>query len=71
MLYKSATQQYMLDIYSSDGDFVSSTNNVNAGKLTVDLFRNVYTLNYEALRPVGTVTEPTISQWVPSTPPGS
>lgn len=69
VLYKSATQQFVLDIYSPAGTFISSTPNVNAGKLTVDLFRNVYTLNYEALRSSGSVTEPGISQWVPSTPP--
>lgn len=71
VLYKSAALQVVLDIYSSNGDFVCSTSNLNAAKLTVDLFRNIYTLNYEVLQPVGSITEPTISQWIPSTPPGT
>lgn len=59
---------YTLDIYDPQGVWLSATKGVNAGKLTVDLFRNLYTLNFETLKPVGNVTEPSISQWIPSTP---
>ncbi len=45
---------------------------MNADKLTVDLWRNIYSLNYEVLKlPDGSqpdITEPSISQWVPSAP---
>lgn len=62
---------YTLDIYKPSGEWLSATNGVNAGKLTVDLFRNLYTLNFETLKPIGDITEPSISQWIPSTPAGS
>ena len=64
--------QYRLDIYTPEGDWVCRTTEVNASKLDVDFWRNAYTLNYEKLRyPDGTlptVTEPSVSQWIPSTP---
>lgn len=59
---------YTLDIYDPHGAWLSATSGVNVGKLTVDLFRNLYTLNFETLKPLGGVTEPSISQWIPSTP---
>jgi len=72
VLSVNSTNVYTLDIYDQHGAWVSATSGVNAGKLTVDLFRNLYTLNYETLKlPSGTVpsiTEPSISQWIPSTP---
>lgn len=68
VLWTSASNVYTLDIYDPQGNFLSSTVGVNAGKLTVDLFRNIYTLNYETLTPIGDVTEPSISEWIPSTP---
>ncbi len=46
---------------------VSTTTNINAAKLAVDFWRNVYTLNYEVLPLSGPGrTEPTVSLWVPS-----
>lgn len=68
VLWKNASNVYTLDIYDPQGNWLSATSGVNAGKLTLDLFRNVYTLNYEKLTPVGAVTEPSISEWIPSTP---
>jgi len=59
---------YTLDIYDPQGDWLSATTGVNAGKLTVDLFRNLFTLNFETLQPIGGITEPSISEWIPSTP---
>jgi len=59
---------YTLDIYDPQGVWLSATKGINAGKLTVDLFRNIYTLNFETLKPIGDITEPSISQWIPSTP---
>lgn len=64
--------QYRLDIYTPEGDWLCRTTGVNASKLAVDFWRNAYTLNYERLTyPDGTlptVTEPSVSQWIPSTP---
>ena len=68
VLWVNSANVYTVDIYDPQGNWLSATGGVNAGKLTLDLFRNVYTLNLETLTPVGTVTEPSISQWIPSTP---
>ncbi|MEO7335307.1 MAG: hypothetical protein ABIV63_01900, partial [Caldimonas sp.] len=59
--------EYRLDIYKPNGDFLCRTTGVAAGRLAVDLFRNVYTLNYAPLIGLGSV-EPTLSQWLPHTP---
>jgi hypothetical protein len=49
--------------------YVSRTTGVAAGKMAVDLWRNIFTLNYEPLiGPDG--LEPSLSQWTPSTPDG-
>ena len=68
-----ATALYRLDIYhpdQPDGTPISTTTGVNAARLTVDFWRNVYTLNYEVLQlPGGAaagLTEPSVSLWVPS-----
>jgi hypothetical protein len=70
--------QYRLDIYASDQNGtepISTTMGFNAAKVAVDYWRNVYSLNYEVLRlpnqlfPASGVTEPSISQWLPTTPP--
>ena len=80
---------YSLDIYTPQGTLLCTTPAMNAAKLAIDLFRNIYTLNFEVIAPyavisattpdgfptyrqvsqsVGSVTEPSISQWIPSTP---
>ncbi len=70
--------QYRLDIYASDQtgtNPISTTMGFNAAKLAVDYWRNVFSLNYEVLRlpdqsfPSSGVTEPSVSQWIPTTPP--
>lgn len=59
--------QYRLDLYTPDGAFLSRTAGVPAARMAVDLFRNLYTLNYETL--TGTPSpEPSLSQWLPITP---
>jgi hypothetical protein len=69
---RQGVYQYRLDIYTPEGDWLCRTTDVNADKLAVDFWRNAYTLNYEPLKyPDGTlpsVTEPSLSQWIPSTP---
>jgi hypothetical protein len=44
---------------------------VNGARMVVDQWRNLYTLNYEAIVGPDNRTEPSISTWIPSTPPGS
>jgi hypothetical protein len=60
---------YRLDIYDPEGTedtYLSRTTGVAAAKMAVDLFGNVFTLNYEPLiGPDG--VEPSISEWIPST----
>lgn len=72
ILSHTASNVYRLDIYDKDGNFISRTTGVNAAKMTVDLWRNVYALNYEVLKmPDGTqptITEPSVSEWIPSVP---
>jgi hypothetical protein len=60
---------YRVDLYDPDGRFLSRTVGVAAGRLAVDVWRNLFTLNYAPIvRPSG--PEPSISEWVPSTPDG-
>ncbi len=69
---------YRLDIYHPDQSNtapISTTKDFYAAKVTVDYWRTVYSLNYEVLTmpgqtpPPNGVTEPSISQWFPFTPP--
>ncbi|MDB5758012.1 MAG: hypothetical protein JWM30_1301 [Burkholderia sp.] len=67
---------HRLDIYhagQAGAAPICSTVGINAARLAVDFWRSVYTLNYEVLRlPDGsipaTLTEPSISLWVPPAP---
>lgn len=76
VLSKDASNNHRLDIYhpTQNGTLpISSTPGVNAAKLAVDLWRSVYTLNYEVLKttPGGTIpgfTEPSVSLWVAPPP---
>ena len=67
---------YRLDIYPNDSVSTSplaTTLNFNVAKIAVDYWRNLYSLNYEVLMqngapPSNGVTEPSVSQWLPTTP---
>ena len=66
---------FRLDIYhpaQSDTQPICTTRGINAARLTVDFWRNVYTVNYEVLKlPSGQIpsrTEPSLSFWVPPPP---
>ena len=56
---------FVLDIYKKDGSFLSSTTDMRASKLAIDLFRNTYTLNFENIGKAG-VVEPSVSLWIPN-----
>ncbi len=74
----SSNSVYRLDIYIPDQKGTAplcTTMGFNAAKITVDYFRNVYSLNYEVLMangalPASGITEPSISVWSPTTLPG-
>jgi hypothetical protein len=64
---------YRLDIYNPDGtpvsaDVASNNGIVNGARITVDQWRTLFTLNYEQMLGAGGRPEPTISQWIPTTP---
>lgn len=65
----AAAADYRLDVYTPQGDFLTRTTGVAAARFAVDTFRNVYTLNYETVANAPRV-EPSLSQWIPSTPGG-
>lgn len=62
---------YRLDIHAPDGTWLSQTVAVNAGKLAVSLWREMFTLDFDAFEGPGGRTEPSVSQWIPSTPQGA
>jgi hypothetical protein len=61
---------YRLDLYNPDGTFLAQVAGLAAARLQVDLWRNLFTLNYEILTGSGR-TEPSVAQWIPSTPSGA
>jgi hypothetical protein len=65
-----SADDYRLDIYTPDGAFLARTIGVPAARMAVDLFRNVYTLNYETIANAPSL-EPSLSKWIPNTPGAS
>ncbi len=70
---------YHLDIYEPNGKWLVCTPDtsiepaalgVNVGKITVDMWRNLFTLNYEHFLGPNNRTEPSVSLWIPTTPGG-
>ncbi|HXR38001.1 MAG TPA: hypothetical protein VN776_02870, partial [Terracidiphilus sp.] len=57
---------FLLDIYQPDGSYLVTTAGLNAGDITVDMWRNLYSLNFESFLGPGGRTEPSISIWTPS-----
>jgi hypothetical protein len=57
---------FSLDLYGSDGKFLSRTAGVNAERIAVDSRERVYTLNYGSITGNQGRIEPSISVWVPS-----
>ncbi len=68
----ASTPQFSLDIYNPDGSILLAKpqTGVNAAKIAVDQWRSLFTLNYNVISGPGGRTEPGISEWEPSTPPG-
>jgi hypothetical protein len=68
---------YKLDLYDPAGAWLSRTpdtaknpnaKGVNGARLIVDMWRSMYTLNFEHFEGPGGRTEPSISTWNPTTP---
>jgi len=68
---------YKLDLYDPEGRWLSRTpdtkkdpkaTGVNGGRLVVDMWRTMYTLNFEHFEGPGGRTEPSVSSWLPTTP---
>jgi len=68
----TGTPVYTLDLYDPLGNWLTSTPDFEATRMTVSYFRDLYTQNFQVLLfPNGDLperTEPSISHWIPSTP---
>lgn len=60
--------QFNLDVYTPTGDHLFYQQGLVAGGLAVDLWRNVYALNFQRISGPGGRPEPSISEYIPSTP---
>ena len=65
---ESKPEKYFVDIYEPNGNFLVETPNFAADKLTVDLMRNLFALNYEIFEGKDGRPEPSVSQWIPPAP---
>ncbi|CAH1195760.1 hypothetical protein PAECIP111893_00753 [Paenibacillus plantiphilus] len=63
----AAASQYQLDIYNSSGTLLSTSPGVNAAKIAVDSWRNIYALDYSLLQGAGGDWSPVIRVWAPTT----
>lgn len=61
---------FQLDIYNPDGSILldAPQAGLNAGKITVDQYRTLFSLNYNVVIGPNSRTEPGVSTWIPSTP---
>ena len=59
---------FHLDIYAPTGQHLAHQQGLVAGGLAVDLWRNVYTLNFQQIAGPGGRTEPSLSEYLPHTP---
>lgn len=62
----TAASDYVLDIYDPRGAYLTSTAGFTAGRMLVDRWRSIYTLNRQTLRGPGGRVEPSVSRWNPS-----
>jgi hypothetical protein len=75
----SQVSDYFLDIYDPLGNFLSRTpdtslepaaTGVNVGRIAMDMWRNMYGLDFEAIAGPSGRVEPSVSLWTPTTPDG-
>jgi hypothetical protein len=63
-----SSDDYRVDIYQPNGVYLTGTSGIAAAKITVDILRNLFTLNYELMSGTASPTEPSVSQWTPTPP---
>lgn len=61
-------EQFRLDVYSPGGGHLFRQRGVNVAAMTVDMWRNLFTLNFQKLLGPGERTQPSVSEYIPSTP---
>lgn len=59
-------EDYILDIYEPNGNWLNSTSGVNAALIVVNQWRTVYTLDYQSFTGPGGRIEPSVSVWIPT-----
>ena len=73
----SSPANYVLDVYGPDGHFVlrspdpsvtTNPQNIVAGRIAVDIWRNLYALGFEALQGPNGAPQPGLAHWVPTPP---
>jgi hypothetical protein len=69
---------FALDIYTAEGNFLSrtasapgATGGFVGANITLDIWRNLFTLDFQKTVGLNGQSEPTISQWVPTVPAGT
>jgi hypothetical protein len=60
--------QFNLDVYAPTGKHLFYQQGLVAGGMAVDLWRNAYTLNFQPVAGPGGRPEPSVSEYIPSTP---
>lgn len=73
----SATTDYLLDVYAPDGTFLfrspdaskgTQAGNIVGGRITVDVWRNLFALSYETLNGPNGALQPGLAHWMPTPP---
>ncbi|KJV06546.1 hypothetical protein [Methylocucumis oryzae] len=72
-----SASDYLLDVYNPDGTFLfrspdsaitTQPQNIVAGRLTVDIWRDLYALTYETLKGANGGLQPGLAHWTPTPP---
>lgn len=63
-----SAQDFVLDVYDNTGVWLFRKTGMAASRMSVDLWRNIYTVNYERLVMNDGRAEPSISLWIPYNP---
>lgn len=63
-----AVDDYQLDVYTPDGQPLGRTPGINAARIAIDRWLNLYTLDFQSMNGPGDRTEPVLSVFVPTLP---
>lgn len=61
----TSADDYFVQVYSGRGTLVDTVTGIAAGRMAVDHFRNIFTLNYETIDGGNAIRKPSISMWTP------